>query len=74
MYCYGTNHHNLSGPRVSHMCNTCGVNHARIGFLDSTHMYMHMQYLHTHIFYMCVHACMDNVASQLASYLPFNLS
>ena len=40
-----------------------------MGFLDSTHMYMHMQYLHTHVF-ICVHACMVNVVS----YLPFSLS
>ena len=50
-------------------CDKHGVNHTYVGFLDSTRMYMHMQYLHTHVF-ICVHACMVNVVS----YLPFSLS
>ena len=41
--------HILNGPCVSHDCDTCGVNHTRMGFLDSTHMYTHMQYLHMHM-------------------------
>ena len=61
------------------MCHTCGVNHTRVGFLGSTRMYTHMQYLHMRVHthavfaftcvFTCVHACMANVASMLASYL-----
>ena len=51
-YIYGTNHHNLNAPRMSHACDMGGVNHIRVGFLDSTRVYTHMQYLHTH-----VHTC-----------------
>ena len=51
-YIYGTNHHNLIAPRMSHACDMGGVNHIRVGFLDSTRVYTHMQYLHTH-----VHTC-----------------
>ena len=56
-----------------------GVNHTCVGFLDSTHVYTHTQYLHTRVthtqylhlrVFTCVHACMANVAS----YLPFSLS
>ena len=58
-----------------HACDTRGVNHTRVGFLGSTRMYMHTQYLHSHVF-TCVHAyaCMTNVASMLTSYLPTSLS
>ena len=71
--------HNLNGPRVSHTCHTLGVNHTHMGFLDSTHMYTHTQYLHTRVHahslftlacvFTRVHACMANVASMLAIYL-----
>ena len=47
-------------------------------------MYMHTQYLHTHVHahavftltcvFTHVHACMANVASMLPSYLPTSLS
>ena len=38
-------------------------------------MYKYTQYLHTHVcVFTCAHACMDNVASLLVSYLPFSLS
>ena len=76
--------HNLNGPRMSHACDTCGVNHTRVGSLGSTCMYKHRQFLHkcvhVHTIFtlVCVftrlHACMPNVASMLASYLPTSLS
>ena len=47
-------------------------------------MYTHTQYLHMRVHayavftlvcvFTCVHACMANVASMLASYLPFSIS
>ena len=56
---------NLNSSRVPHECDTRGVNHALVGFLDSTHMYTHMQYLHTRVHahavftHVCVlHVCM----------------
>ena len=71
--------HNLNGPRVSHACDTRGVNQTHVGFLGSTHVYTHTQYLHMRVHahavftfacvFTCVHACMANVASMLASYL-----
>ena len=68
--------HNLNNPRVSHACDTRVT---RVGFLGSTRVYTHTQYLHTRAYahavftFTCVftrvHACMANVASMLASYL-----
>ena len=83
---YGTNHPQLKRStrmtRVSHACDTRGVNHARVGFLGSKRVYTHTQYLHTRAYahavftfacvFTCAHACMANVASMLASYLPFS--
>ena len=48
---YGTNY-----PQPKrYTCVTRVVNHTRVGFLDSTRVYMHMQYLYTHkCFYTCV--------------------
>ena len=43
--------------------------HAHVGFLDTTSVYMHMQYLYM-LFFTRVHTCMANVAS----YLPFHFS
>ena len=50
-----------------------GVNHTRVGFLDSTRVYMYTQYLHMrvhahtvfiHVYvFIRLHACMVNVAS-----------
>ena len=85
---YCTNHLQLKRPTcvtcMSHMCNTCGVNHTRVGFLASTYTYTHTQFLHTHVHahtvftLTCVvtrvHTCMANVASMLTSYLPTSLS
>ena len=84
--------HNLNGPRVSHaydtrvtrvLHDTRGVNHTRVGFLGSTRVYTHTQYLHTHAYahavftFACVftrvHACMANVPSILASYLSTSI-
>ena len=69
---YGINH-----PQLKR--STRGVNHTRVGFLGSTRVDMHTQYLHTRAYahavftFACVftrvHACMANVASMLASYL-----
>ena len=69
---YGTNH-----PQLKRF--TRGVNHTCVGFLGSTRVYTHTQYLHTRAYahavftFACVftrvHACMANVASMLASYL-----
>ena len=42
--------HNFNGTRVSHACDMRGVNYTHVGFLDSTRVYMHMQYLHTRMF------------------------
>ena len=62
------------------MCDTRGMNHTHVGFLGSTHMYTHTQFLHTRVHahavfiltcvFTHVHACMANVTSMLASYLP----
>ena len=52
--------HNLNGPRVSHAWGE-KTTHAW-GFLSSTRVYTHTQYLHTCVFTR-VHACMANVAS-----------
>ena len=76
---YGTNHPQL---KRSHACDTRGVNHTRVGFLGSTRVYTHTR-VHAHacictrsiyirVCFTCVHACMANVASMLASYLPFS--
>ena len=58
---------------MSCVCDMCGVNHTHVGFLDSTCVYMHIQFLHTRVhahavfIHVCVftlvHACMANVAS-----------
>ena len=53
-----------------HACDTRGMNHTRMGFLNNTCVYVHTQY-YTRTF-LHVHACMSNVASELASYLPFS--
>ena len=46
-----------------------------MGFLDSTSVYTHTQYLHTRTcVFTRVHACMVNVASLVASYLLYSLS
>ena len=47
--------HNLNGPRMSHACDTCGVNHTRMDFLGSTRMYTHTQHLRSRVF---LHVCM----------------
>ena len=54
-YIYGTNHHNLNAPCMSHACDMGGVNHIRVGFLDSTRVYTHMQYLHTRVHTQYLH-------------------
>ena len=51
IFIYSTNHPQLKWS----MCVTCGVNHTRMGFLDSTHVYTHTQYLHTCVI---LHVCM----------------
>ena len=66
------------------MCDTHGVNHTHMGFLDSIRVCTHTQYVHTRVYahsvftlvcvFTRVHACMANVASLLASYLPFSLN
>ena len=76
--------YNLNGPRISHTCDKCGVNHTRVGFLDSTRSIYTCVYVHAHTMFIhacvftCVHACMAscmaNVASWLASYILFSLS
>ena len=55
---YGTNHPQLK--QYTH--HTRKVNHTRMGFLDSTHVYMRTQYLHMRVFTR-VYVCMANVAS-----------
>ena len=74
---YSTNHSQFKWSMcvtcVSHACDTCGVSHTRMGFLDSTRVYMQTQYLYTHVhahavfIHAClftrVHVCMGNVAS-----------
>ena len=47
--------HNLNGPHVWHACDTRGVYHTRVGFLDSTRVDTHTQYLHMRVF---LHMCM----------------
>ena len=42
--------HNLNGTHLSHMCDMRGVNHTHVGFLDSTHVYIHTHYLHSCVF------------------------
>ena len=58
---YDTNHPQLKRymhlTLMSHACDTSGVNHSLVGFLDSTRLYTHTQYLHTLVF------CIANVAS-----------
>ena len=51
--------HSLNGPHVSHACDKHGVKHTHVGFLDSTHVYMHIQYLHTcvHTHKVFIHSC-----------------
>ena len=36
-------------------------------------VHVHAVFIHASVF-ICVHACMANVASYLASYLPFSLN
>ena len=57
--------HNLNSTHVSHVCDTRGVNHTRVGFLGSTRMHKHTQYLHICVYIhtvftlACVlHVCM----------------
>ena len=59
---------------MSHMCDMRGMNHTLVGFLDTyhTHVHAHIVFTHTCVFTL-VHSCMANVASLLASYLPFSL-
>ena len=55
--------HNLNSSRVSHAWSE----HTRMGFLDSTkRVHAHTVFTHTRAF-TCVHACMANVASYVAS-------
>ena len=61
--------HNLKGPCVSYVCDTCGVNHTCVGFLDSTCVYTHT---HTCVF-TCVHACMANVVIYLSTQVKMLL-
>ena len=44
--------HNLNSPHVSHACDTRGVNHTNVCFLDNTQVYTHIQYLHMRVFYL----------------------
>ena len=59
MHMYGTNHPQFKRyTRMTHKWHTCdtrGVNHACMFFIDSTHVYMYTHYLHTHMF---LHVCM----------------
>ena len=69
---YGTNHPQLKrSTRVT--LDTRGVNHTHLGFSGSTRVYTYavltLECVFTHL-----HACMANVASILASYLPTSLS
>ena len=75
---YGTNYLQLkqytSVTCVLHVCDMRGVNHAHVGLqIAHTSVHAHPVFNHTHVF-TCVHACMANIAGQLASYLPFTLS
>ena len=45
---YGTTHPQLK--RSTCVCDTRGVNHTPVGFLDSICVYTHMQYSHTFVF------------------------
>ena len=54
--------------RVSHICYTHGVNHTRMGFLDSICMYTHAHTVFTQArVFTCVYACMVNVHSYVVS-------
>ena len=65
---YCTNHPQLK--RYTHV--TCGVNHTRVGFLDTTCVYTHTVFTHERVF-THVHACMANVASYLSFSLSYNV-
>ena len=54
-------------------CDTRGVNHTLLGFLDSTQVCTHAVFTHVCVL-THVQACMGNVTNWLASYLPFSLS
>ena len=56
--------HNLNDTHMSHVCDTRGANYTRVGFLDSTRVCTHMQYIHTCMFLqVCMLAWVLHVAS-----------
>ena len=44
--------HSLNSTHVSNACDTHGMNHTCMGFLDSTHMYVHA---HAHAVYTYIY-------------------
>ena len=67
--------HNLNGPRLSHAWVSYVAHACTCTRSFCTYVHMHTQYLATLVcVFTYVHACMANVASMQASYLPTSLS